>query len=109
MNKKFVLSIKKRSQHFRFWFFSFSTIQRIEQKSIFRETCYQAPLNPTSFFSARVTPFTLDVFTDGFEADADAAADAAMAKAAKNEASAGVAGEPTGTMGFSLGFTQVAC
>jgi hypothetical protein len=58
---------------------------------------------------SRVTPFTLDVFTDGFEADADAAADAAVAMAAKNEASAGAAGEPTGTMGFSLGFTQVAC
>merc|ERR1712037_913798 len=49
----------------------------------------------------------LCVFTDGDERHA--ANGAVMA--AKNEASAGVAGgtEPLGTMGFSLGFTQVAC
>ena len=47
------------------------------------------------------------MFTDGLEAHgADGAA-----MASKNEASAGVAGgtEPLGTMGFSLGFNQVAC
>lgn len=59
------------------------------------------------FLSARITPFKLSVFTDGDERHA--ANGAVMA--AKNEASAGVAGgtEPLGTMGFSLGFTQVAC
>jgi len=56
---------------------------------------------------SRITPFKLSVFTDGDERHA--ANGAVMA--AKNEASAGVAGgtEPLGTMGFSLGFTQVAC
>merc|ERR1712203_4247 len=56
---------------------------------------------------SRVTPFKLSVFTDGDEAHGVSA----VAMASKNEASAGVAGgtEPLGTMGFSLGFTQVAC
>jgi len=56
---------------------------------------------------SRVTPFKISVFTDGIEKHA---ADAAV-MAAKNEASAGVAGgtEPLGTMGFSLGFQQVMC
>jgi len=56
---------------------------------------------------SRVTPFKLSVFTD----DDEAHGVSAVAMASKNEASAGVAGgtEPLGTMGFSLGFTQVAC
>ena len=58
------------------------------------------------FFSARVTPFKLSVFTDGSEAVGSTAA-VAMAKA--NEASAGALLTPTGTMGFSLGFAQVDC
>jgi len=55
---------------------------------------------------SRVTPFKLSVFTDGSEAVGSTAA-VAMAKA--NEASAGALLTPTGTMGFSLGFAQVAC
>jgi len=58
---------------------------------------------------SQVVPFRLSVFTDDHEQTADAAAMAAVAKADVNEASAGVLLTPTGTMGFSLGFTQVAC
>ena len=49
------------------------------------------------------------MFTDGLEQTADAAAMAALGKADVNEASAAVATTPTGTMGFSLGFAQIAC
>jgi len=58
---------------------------------------------------SQVTPFKLSVFTDGLEESVDGAANAVVAKADINEASAGEADTPTGTMGFSLGFTQVAC
>merc|ERR1719220_936560 len=53
---------------------------------------------------SQVTPFTLSVFTDGFEA---ISADTGVGEAAKNEASSSIADTPTGTMGFSLGFNQV--
>jgi len=55
---------------------------------------------------SRVTPFKISVFTDGAEATMVGEA-LVMAKA--NEASAGLADTPTGTMGFSLGFSQIAC
>merc|ERR1711971_1013417 len=55
---------------------------------------------------SRVTPFKISVFTDDAEAVMGAAA---IAMAKDNEASAGVASTPTGTMGFSLGFAQIAC
>jgi len=57
-----------------------------------------------------VTPFTLGVRFDGFEAVAAAQAEEAAAMEAKQEPS-GTAGSngPLGTQGFSLGFTQVDC
>jgi len=59
---------------------------------------------------SRVTPFKLSVFTDGGEA---IDVTVGLGAAAKNEASAaGLAateGLTTGTMGFSLGFIQLAC
>jgi len=58
---------------------------------------------------SQVVPFKLSVFTDDSDVGATAAANAVVAKANINEASAGEADTPTGTMGFSLGFTQVAC
>jgi len=58
---------------------------------------------------SQVTPFKLSVFTDDLEVSAAVVANAVVGKANINEASAGVADTPTGTMGFSLGFAQVAC
>merc|ERR1712203_863338 len=55
---------------------------------------------------SRVTPFKISVFTDGAEA---VKGTAALKMSKDNEASAGVASTPTGTMGFSLGFSQIAC
>merc|ERR1712203_622244 len=52
---------------------------------------------------SQFVPFKLSVFTDDLEVSAAAAANA-VGKANINEASAGVADTPTGTMGFSLGF-----
>lgn len=65
---------------------------------------------------SRVTPFKISVFTDGAEAVGTLAADAAAEMAKNNEASAGSDAanatpvlSPLGTMGFSLGFAQIAC
>merc|ERR1712088_955486 len=59
-----------------------------------------------STICSRVTPFKISVFTDGAEA---VKGTAALKMSKDNEASAGVASTPTGTMGFSLGFSQIAC
>ena len=69
--------------------------------------------NVIQFVSARVTPFTLSVFTDANEV-VGAATDAATGKANANEASADAdtaAGslQPLGTMGFALIYSQQAC
>lgn len=55
---------------------------------------------------SQVTPFRISVFTDGSEV---VDANFAVGAADTNEASAGTAAMSTGTMGFSLGFTQTAC
>merc|ERR1711997_1015611 len=57
----------------------------------------------------QVTPFRLSVFTDNIEVVAAVAANAVVGKSGVNEAAAGAADLPTGTMGFSLGFNQIAC
>merc|ERR1739848_360151 len=55
---------------------------------------------------SRITPFSLSVITNGNEVLTDAVAAGA---ADANEASAAAANTPTATMGFSLGFNQIAC
>ena len=74
--------------------------------SLFRATIVQ----PIFFLSARVTPFTLSVFTDGAEAVDDTFdRGAANDNEASSAGTAATEGETTGTMGFSLEFAQIAC
>jgi len=54
---------------------------------------------------SRVTPFKLSVFTDATEAVAAAGANMQSMSDSSGTANAG----PFGTMGFSLGFSQIAC
>ena len=62
------------------------------------------------FLSARVTPFSLSVFTDDLEAHgADGAAMEALNEASGVVIAGAMGASPLGTSGFSLGFAQIAC
>ena len=66
-----------------------------------------------AFILARSTPFKLGVRFDGFESTGAAAMAVNMGQEESQEASGTITGgtldNPLATMGFSLGFTQLAC